>query len=107
MGLGALSDGYINFGLIGGCAFMFLLGLLYSEVLIAFQKVSAKLAIASLFTALVFYHPIRPDNELQTVLGHLVKSCILLGAIYYFHRNKVTSDTLDPTLLQRDGGVTD
>jgi hypothetical protein len=94
MGLGSMSDGYINFGVLGGCVFMFALGLLYSEVLILFQKVSITFSIAILFTALVFYHPIRPDNELQTVLGHLVKSCVLLWATYYFSKR---SFNLEPS----------
>jgi hypothetical protein len=88
MGLGSISDAYLNFGIVGGCIFMFLLGLIYGEVLIAFQKFSYKIPIAVLFIALVFYHPIRPDNELQTVLGHLVKSCVLLWATYYFSKRR-------------------
>lgn len=78
MGLSSVGDAYINFGAIGGCVFMFVLGLFYSAVLNVFKKQSADYPVLILFTALVFYYPIRPDCELQTILGHLVKSCFLI-----------------------------
>lgn len=78
MGLSSLGDAYINFGTFGGAIFMFLLGFLYSEVLNVFHKKSKDYPILILFTTLVFYYPIRPDCELQTILGHLVKSCFLI-----------------------------
>ncbi len=81
MGLSSLGDGYLNFGILGGCVFMFVLGYFYSEVLNAFQKHGKTYPVLLLFTALVFYYPIRPDCELQTILGHLVKSCFLLFAM--------------------------
>ena len=82
MGLSSVGDAYINFGIVGGCIFMFVLGLLYSEVLNAFHKFSKNFPILLLFTPLVFYYPIRPDCELQTILGHLVKSCFLIFVIF-------------------------
>ena len=82
MGLSSVGDAYINFGIVGGCIFMFILGLLYSEVLNAFHKFSKNFPVLLLFTPLVFYYPIRPDCELQTILGHLVKSCFLIFVIF-------------------------
>ena len=84
MGLSSVGDAYINFGIIGGCIFMFLLGLLYSEVLKAFRRFSFTYPVLLLFIPLVFYYPIRPDCELQTILGHLVKSCFLVFVIFLF-----------------------
>ncbi|MBC7887135.1 MAG: hypothetical protein H7Z13_04550 [Ferruginibacter sp.] len=78
MGLSSLGDAYVNFGIAGGCVFMFLLGLLYSGILNIFYKKSRDYPALILFTALVFYYPIRPDCELQTILGHVVKSCFLI-----------------------------
>jgi hypothetical protein len=78
MGLSSLGDAYINWGTIGGTIFMLLLGILYSEVLNSFHKYSKDYPVLILFTALVFYYPIRPDCELQTILGHLFKSCFLI-----------------------------
>ncbi|MEO8769703.1 MAG: hypothetical protein ABI402_06455 [Ferruginibacter sp.] len=78
MGLSSVGDAYINFGAIGGSIFMFVYGFLFSEVLKAFYRYSKTYPVLILFTALVFYYPIRPDCELQTILGHLVKCCFLI-----------------------------
>jgi len=90
MGLGSLGDAYINFGIIGGCIFMFCLGLLFSEVLNAFYKYSKYYPFLLLFTTLVFYYPIRPDCELQTSLGHLVKSCVLIYMVLFFWKKDLS-----------------
>ena len=81
MALSSVGDAYINFGILGGSIFMFFLGLLFNEVLKAFHKYSKYYPILILFTPIVFYYPIRPDCELQTILGHLVKSVFLIFVI--------------------------
>jgi hypothetical protein len=81
MGLSSVGDAYINFGIMGGAVFMFFLGLLFSVVLNYFKKYSFTYPSLILFVPLVFYYPIRPDCELQTILGHLVKSCFLVFMI--------------------------
>lgn len=81
MGLSSVGDAYINFGIMGGAVFMFFLGLLFSNVLNYFKKYSFTYPSLILFVPLVFYYPIRPDCELQTILGHLVKSCFLVFMI--------------------------
>ena len=88
MGLSSIGDAYINFDIFGAVIFMFILGLFYSWVLNYFHKKSKKFPILILFTALVFYYPIRPDCELQTILGHLVKSCFLLLGIFTVWKSK-------------------
>lgn len=90
MGLSSMGDAYINFGILGGCIFMFCLGLLFSEVLNGFHKYSKYYPFLLLFTPLVFYYPIRPDCELQTSLGHLVKSCFLIYMLILFWKRDLT-----------------
>lgn len=87
MALSSVGDAYLNFGVGGGSVFMFFLGLFYSEVLKAFSRYSKYFPALILFIPLVFYYPIRPDCELQTILGHLVKSCFLLIIVFQFKRN--------------------
>lgn len=82
MALSSLGDAYINFGVTGGIAMMFCLGLLFSSILNGFYKYSRFYPVLLLFTSLVFYYPIRPDCELQTSLGHLFKSIFLLFVIF-------------------------
>jgi len=81
MGLSSMGDGYVNFGKFGGMVFMFFLGLLFSYVISIFYKHSFEYPILYLFPTLVFYYPMRADCELQTILGHLVKSCFLIFVI--------------------------
>jgi hypothetical protein len=90
MGLSSVGDAYINFGVFGGCIFMFCLGLLFNEVLNGFYKFSRYYPFLLLFTPLVFYYPIRPDCELQTGLGHLVKSCFLIYMIVIFWKKDLS-----------------
>ncbi|MDB5280371.1 MAG: hypothetical protein JWR61_5326 [Ferruginibacter sp.] len=97
MGLSSVGDAYINFGIIGGCFFMFLLGLFFSTVLNNFYKHSFNYPVLLLFVPLVFYYPIRADCELQTSLGHLVKSTFLVYVViqfwkYEFKRIKSPAD---------------
>jgi hypothetical protein len=87
MGLSSLGDAYINFGYEGGCVFMFFLGLLYSTVLNFFDKQKIKHPAILLFLPMMFYYPIRPDCELQTILGHLVKSTLLVLVIVYYWKS--------------------
>jgi hypothetical protein len=88
MGLSSPGDAYVNFGTLGGSIFMFFLGLLFSEVLNGFRKYSRYYPVLLLFTPLVFYYPIRPDCELQTALGHLVKSCFLIFLIVQIWKHR-------------------
>ncbi len=88
MGLSSIGDAYINFGVLGGIAFMFVLGLLYSEVLNSFYKHSFRYPVLILFVPLVFYYPIRPDCELQTILTHLFKSCFLIFVMIQIWKHK-------------------
>ena len=88
MGLSSVGDAYINYGVMGGCIFMFLLGILYSEILNFFYKHSFDYPILILFVPLAFYYPIRPDCELQTILGHLFKSCFLVFVIIQVFKYK-------------------
>ena len=78
MGLSSMGDAYINFGLFGGCVMMFFLGALFSFFLSGFDKYSKEYPALLLFVPMVFYYPIRPDCELQTSLGHLVKATFLI-----------------------------
>jgi hypothetical protein len=88
MGLGSLGDAYLNYGIIGGSIFMFVLGLSYSFMLNYFDKQSKKnQPILLLFIPLIVYYPIRPDCELQTIMGHFVKTTFMVLAAAYFWKS--------------------
>ena len=82
MALSSVGDAYINFGVTGGCIFMLLLGIIYNEVLKRLYKYSKDYPLVLLFTPLIFLYAIRPDCELQTSLGHVVKSCFFIYLLF-------------------------
>lgn len=92
MSISALGDGYINFGVFGGCIFMFLLGCVFNITLNGFHRFSKHFPVILLFTPLVFYYPIRPDTALQTGLGHLIKSAFLLWVMLLFWKKDLSSE---------------
>jgi hypothetical protein len=90
MALSSVGDAYVNFGIFGGCIFMFIWGWAFSFVLNGFEKYSKIYPFLLLFTPLVFYYPIRPDCELQTSMGHLVKSCVLIYFMLLFWKKDLS-----------------
>ncbi|MBN8834502.1 MAG: hypothetical protein BGO53_00815 [Sphingobacteriales bacterium 39-19] len=97
MALGAIGDAYVNYGPWGGCIFMFVMGLVYSFILSLFKRFSKDYPVLILFTALSFYYPIRPDCELQTVWGHLIKSLFIIFVMIkvFEHQFKVRRATIN------------
>ena len=108
MGLSSLGDAYVNYGIFGGVIFMFVLGFIYSEILKVFQKQSLTFPVLILFVPLVFYYPIRPDCELQTSLGHVVKSCFLIFVIIQLWGNtfRVRKEEKKVAKVESSGAIT-
>ncbi|MDP4285507.1 MAG: hypothetical protein Q8891_13865 [Bacteroidota bacterium] len=100
MSLSAMGDGYANFGIFGGCIFMFVLGWIFNLVLNGFQKFSRNFPVILLFTPMVFYFPMRPDTALQTGLGHLVKSCFLLYMMLIFWKKDLNKGAVSEKVLR-------
>ncbi|HMO61651.1 MAG TPA: hypothetical protein PKC39_09855 [Ferruginibacter sp.] len=96
MALGSPGDAYINFGRSGGVVFMFCYGLLFSMVLGYLYKASIAYPIITLFSSLIFYYPIRPDCELQTILGHLFKATFLVYVIFLFFKRESAKQKRKP-----------
>ena len=86
MGLGLFADAYIEFGSYGALVYVFLFGAFYGFVLNKFLKYSIEYPVLILFSILAFIYPMRPDCETQTVLGHLLKTIMLLTIIFYFNK---------------------
>lgn len=81
--LSCLGDAYVNFGKWGGVLFMFFYGIFVSWIYKIMIKKSKKSPLIILFIPLLFHHFIRPDTELQTALGHLIKSTFLIYAVIW------------------------
>jgi len=94
MGLGVFADGYISFGLLGVMVFCYFFGLMISFII---RMVYIWTKVSSFFFLFLFpimNYIVRPDCELQTILGHFVKSIIIYAIVVniysvYFDRQKV------------------
>jgi hypothetical protein len=87
MGLGIIADGYIAFGTTGVGFFCFALGLIFSLV---FRIVGNWGKTSPFFMFLIFpilYYAVRPDCELQTTLGQLVKGTFTFFLVVRYYKN--------------------
>jgi hypothetical protein len=88
MGLSSIGDGYANFGKVGSWLFMFLYGLLFNGGLHLLHKRSRITPVILLFSPIIYIYPIRPDCELQTILGHFFKATFVLLVIFSLYKRK-------------------
>lgn len=94
MGLGVFSDGYIAFGTFGVFFFGFLFGLLFSICFKVVKNWTSVSPITFLFILPIMNYAIRPDCELQTILGHLFKSMIIYSIILRIYINTLNTRAL-------------
>lgn len=87
MGLGIIADGYVSFAFWGVVWYCFGLGLLFS---IIFKIVEKWGEISPFFVLTLFpilYYAVRPDCELQTTLGQLVKSTFTFWLVVKYYKS--------------------
>jgi hypothetical protein len=86
MGLGIFADGYIAFGKWGLWITAFIFGLVFVGI---FEMVEFWSKISPFFIFFLFpilFYAVRPDCELQTIFGHIVKSTLVYGLLVIFLR---------------------
>jgi hypothetical protein len=83
MRIGAISDAYINFGIIGGWITMFFLGLTFNIVLLFIVKMSLKNPFYILWIPFVFAYAIRM-SDIQVILNYTFKALIFVIIITTF-----------------------
>lgn len=87
MDLSIAGEAYANFGIPGGVIFLFLLGLSYNWVLIYILRVSIKHPVLVLWIPLLFFQVIKAETDFSTVLNHLIKSSLVVAAVYWGFKN--------------------
>ena len=87
MRIGAFSDAYVNFGVIGGWICMFVLGLLFNIILSVMFKLSTKKPIYLLWIPFVFAYTIRM-SDLQVILNFAFKGLVFMLIVNYLFFNK-------------------
>jgi len=86
MGLGIYADGYIAYGEFG----VFIFGLFFGYCFaLIFSIVSGWTSISPFFFLFIFpilNYAVRPDCELQTILGHMVKSVLIFSLLVFYYK---------------------
>jgi len=86
MGLGVFGDGYVAYGEFG----VFIFGLCFGSCFaIIFKIVNGWTNVSPFFFLFIFpilNYAIRPDCELQTVLGHIIKSLFIYGLFVNYYK---------------------
>lgn len=92
MGISSVGDAYANFGKNGSWIFMLFYGLLFNLGLRLLHKRSAVTPLILVFSPVIFIYPIRPDCEMQTILGHFFKATILVLIMFQLYKRKLSFD---------------
>lgn len=82
MALSSVGDAYANFGETGGWIFMFVYGFFISMLMNLMSRKTKEYPFLPLFALVIFAYAVRIECEMQTVMGHLVKSSIILWVIF-------------------------
>jgi hypothetical protein len=86
MGIGILGDGYVAYGEFGVFIFGLFFGLCFA---IVFKIVSGWTKVSPFFFLFIFpilNYAVRPDCELQTILGHMVKSILIFSLVVRYYK---------------------
>jgi hypothetical protein len=84
MCIGTLGEAYANFGILGGIATMFLLGVIYNRILALFTSLGRNNAYFLLCIPLIFLQPVKSETELLVVLNHFTKSIMVVFISYFW-----------------------
>lgn len=93
MGLGIIADGYVAYAYFGVIIFCFGLGLIFSLVFKIVEKWSRVSPFFILMLFPVLYYAVRPDCELQTTLGHLVKGTFTYWLVVRYYASYFKAQT--------------
>jgi hypothetical protein len=86
MALSSVGDAYINYGVFGGWVFMFIFGWSISTLMNMMSKRSQLYPFLPLFALVIFAYAIRIECEMQTIMGHIVKSSVILWIIFTLYQ---------------------
>lgn len=84
--IGQLGEAYVNFGVIGGCIWMFFYGYILNTLLNLFRFLSLKRPTVLLWTPLLFYPAMVVETDFLTFINTFVKGAMFCGACYLLFR---------------------
>jgi hypothetical protein len=86
MGMSLVGEGYVNYGIFGGIAFMGAWGLVLVFFWLFLNRSTKVNNLILFFLPLIFFQVVKAETELVVVLNHLVKSTILVFGLLWFSK---------------------
>jgi len=83
MDISLMGEGYANFGLFGGVAFMLVIGLFYNLVIVLIVRLSRNHPTLILFVPLLFFQVIKAETDFATVFNYLMKASLLVFFLFW------------------------
>lgn len=80
--IGQLGEAYVNFGIVGGCIWMFFYGYILNTLLNVFRFLSLKRPTLLLWTPLLFYPAMVVETDFLTFINTFVKGIMFCAACY-------------------------
>ncbi|MDD4553482.1 MAG: hypothetical protein PHP04_04720 [Bacteroidales bacterium] len=83
MDISLAGEGYANFGIVGGWAFIFLVSLLYNWVIVVVISHSKKYPTLILWIPILFFQVMKAETDFATVFNYLTKAAIITFLAFY------------------------
>jgi len=86
MNIGPLGEGYANFGVLGGIAFMFFYGLFFKLILDWLIKRALRRPTFICWMPYLFLYSIGLETDIMSTMNSLVKGVVFMLFVYWFFR---------------------
>jgi hypothetical protein len=83
MDISLAGEGYANFGLMGGCAFIFLVSLFYNILIIKIISISKNHPALILWIPFLFFQVMKAETDFATVFNYITKAVLVCWLVFY------------------------
>jgi hypothetical protein len=83
MDISLAGEGYANFGLMGGCAFIFLVSLFYNILIIKIISISKNHPSLILWIPFLFFQVMKAETDFATVFNYITKAVLVCWLVFY------------------------
>ncbi len=86
MDISLAGEGYANFGILGGCAFIFLVSLFYNIIIIRIVSISKKHPALILWIPFLFFQVMKAETDFATVFNYITKAVLVCWLVFYVQK---------------------
>lgn len=83
MDISLAGEGYANFGVMGGCAFIFLVSLFYNILIIKIISISKNHPALILWIPFLFFQVMKAETDFATVFNYITKAVLVCWLVFY------------------------